>query len=87
MITTIILDLLYAVIWIITAPLRAFSDVVLDPNIASAITTASSYIGGLSAVVPVGTMLAVFGIFLAVEVGILFFKGINWLIRKIPTIN
>jgi hypothetical protein len=87
MITTIIINLLYLVVLLITAPLRALSDVVLNTNIANAITTASSYIGGLSAVIPIGTILGVFGVFLTVEVGILVWKGINWLIRKIPTIN
>ena len=87
MITTLILQLLYAVIWLITSPVRLLSDVTLDANIGGAISTASTYLGGLNAVVPVGTILAVFGIFLVVEVAILVWKGINWLIRKIPTIN
>jgi hypothetical protein len=87
MIITGLIYALYGVIYLITSPLRLLSDVVLDVNISNAITTASGYIGGLNAVIPVGTILAVFGIFLAVEVGILLWKGINWLIRKIPTIN
>ena len=87
MITTALITLMYFLIWLFISPLRAFSDVVLDSNISQSISTASTYLGGLNAVVPVGTMLAVFGVFLAVEIAILFWKGINWLIRKIPTIN
>jgi polyferredoxin len=87
MITTALITLLYWLIWLFITPLRAFSDVVLNTDISEAIATASTYLGGLSAVVPIGTILAVFGIFLTVEVAILVWKGINWLIRKIPTIN
>lgn len=87
MIFTAIIYTLYGVIWLITSPLRILSDVVLDSNIANAITTSSGYIGGLNAVIPVTTILAVFGIFLVVEIGILLWKGINWIIRKIPMIN
>ena len=87
MITTLLLQLLYGVIWLITSPVRLFSDVVLDSNITSSIATASTYLGGLNSVLPISTLLSVFGIFLTIEVAILFWKGINWLIRKIPTIN
>lgn len=87
MITTILLYIIYGLIYAITAPLRLLTDVVLDPKIATAITNAGQSIGGLNAVIPVSTILAVFSIFVAVEAGIFIWKGINWLIHKIPTIS
>jgi hypothetical protein len=87
MITNLLISLLYGVVYLITAPLRLLSDVSLSSNIGQAITSASTYLGGLNAVLPVTTILAIFSIFLTVEVGILLWKGINWIIRKIPTIN
>jgi hypothetical protein len=87
MIISILLYVLYGLIYVITSPLRLLSDVVLDTRITSAISTASGYIGGLNVVIPIPTILAIFGIFLVVEAGILVWKGINWLIHKIPTIS
>jgi hypothetical protein len=87
MITNLIIALLYGVVYLITAPLRLLSDVVLSGNISAAIDSASKYLGGLNAVIPVTTLLAVFAIFLVVEIGIMTWRGINWVIRKIPSIN
>ena len=87
MITTAILDLIYAVLSLILWPVRQLPDVSLPPSIAEAISTAGAYIGGLDLILPVNTILAVLGLFLAIEGGILAYRIVNWLIRKIPTIS
>lgn len=87
MITNFILTILYYSIVAITSPLRLLPDVSLSPDIANAISTAGAYLNSFSFIIPVGTIVSIFGLFLAIEGGILLFKGINWLIRKIPFIN
>ena len=87
MIVTLLIQLLYDIVWLITYPVRLLSDVSLDSNVTSSISTASSYLGGLNKVFPVTTLLTIFGLVLVVEGFILSWKGINWLIRKIPTIS
>lgn len=87
MITSAILTLLYGLIYVVISPLRLLPDVSLTGDIASAIATASNYLASVSFILPVASLVAVFGLILVVEGGILTFKGINWLIRKIPFIN
>lgn len=87
MITTLILNLLYYVVWLITSPLRLLADATANANVTSAISTASGYISPLNAVLPLGTILAILVAFFAIETGVFVWKGINWLIRKIPTIS
>ena len=87
MITTGLLSLLYLTILVITSPLRLLPDVSLPAGIASAITTANSYISALNFVAPIDTILIIIGLVISVEGGIIVWKIINWLIRKIPTIS
>lgn len=87
MITDAFILIGYWAISALTLPLRLFSDVSLPEGITTAISTASGYISSIDFIVPVSTILSIFGVFLTFEVGVLTFKGINWLIRKIPTIS
>ena len=88
MISTAILNLIYGVIrGILYLPEKLLPSVSLDGNIATAITKAGDYLSGVSYVLPVGSMLAVFGVILTMEGAIFTYKLINWLIRKIPGIN
>lgn len=63
------------------------ADLSLLSNISSAVSTASGYLSSISAFAPVATLIAIIGLFLAVELFILSVKIINWIIRKIPGIN
>ena len=87
MITDFILFILYNVVLLFLAPLRAFSDVNLDSNIGLSIIKAKEYLANVNQVLPVGTIVSIIGIFVAVNGFILIWKAVNWLIRKIPTIN
>ena len=87
MILTAVLTILYGAIRLILTPILILNDVVLDSNITTAFTKAGEYLANVNQVLPVSTILAVIGVFLGVEVFILLWKTINWLIRKIPTIN
>lgn len=87
MITTGILGIVYAFIFVITAIFRATPIVSLPSNITSAVSTAGGYIAGINTFVPIGTITAIFGIFLAYEFAYFTMKLINWVIRKIPGIS
>ena len=87
MITDFILFILYNVVLLFLAPLRAFSDFNLDSNIGLSIIKAKEYLANVNQVLPVGTIVSIIGIFVAVNGFILIWKAVNWLIRKIPTIN
>jgi uncharacterized membrane protein len=56
-------------------------------NIYSSATTTSAYLSSINSFVPVSTIIIIVGLFLSIEIIILFIKIINWIIRKIPTIS
>lgn len=87
MIVAIILNLLYYAVYLLTYPLRLFPDVSLPVGVANSIQMANTYIASVDFVLPVSTFLTIFGIFISVEVFILTYKAMNWLIRKIPSVN
>lgn len=87
MITSGLLYTIFAFLWALTLPMRLFNDAVLPDGIVSAIDTINGYLGGLNVVLPIDTIIQVFVAILAVELVILGFKGLNFLIRKIPGVN
>lgn len=56
-------------------------------NITTSVSTASSYLSAIDNFVPVSVLVGMISTFLAVEGFILLVKAINWIIRKIPSIN
>jgi len=87
MITSFLLKAFHALVYIMLYPLRLLPDVDLSGSIGSAISTAGGYLSGLNDIIPISTLIAVIGLILAVEGAIFVYKGVNWLIRKIPGIN
>lgn len=87
MISSVILTMLYGVIWLITAPIRLLPNATLPDNVSSAISTVNTYLAAVNLVFPVSTFLTIFGIILVIETFILLYKIIMWLIKKIPGIS
>lgn len=87
MITNIIITLLHTVVLVLTFPIRLLDDVVLDANIVAAFSDAGEAYDILSTVFPIGTIVAVTALLVTVELAILVWHAVNWLIRKIPTVN
>lgn len=87
MITTTILNLFYSVIQLILSPIRLLPEATLPASTAQAIATAGTYIKAVDFVLPVPTLLTVIGLILGIEAGILIYKIIYWVIKKIPTIS
>ncbi|KKM77507.1 hypothetical protein LCGC14_1369370 [marine sediment metagenome] len=87
MIFNTILYILYFVILAITAPLRALNDVSLDSNFTQSIDTANSYLSVFNSLLPIATLLTIFGIFITFETLYFTYKILMWVIKKIPTVN
>lgn len=87
MIATAIIYILSKIIYTLTLPFRILPDVVLPSGISEAITTSSGSLAGINSIVPIDVLLDVFGAVIILEIGILAFKGLNWVIRKIPGVN
>jgi hypothetical protein len=87
MIIDAIIYVLYGVVYLITSPLRLLSDVTLPAQITSTITAVGSNLALLDTILPVDNLLIIMGLFLTIETGIFFYKGIMWTIKKIPFIN
>ena len=87
MITDVLLTILYYAVYAFTSPLRLLNDVTLTSDFQNAVDTAGGYLASVNFVIPVTTILSVFGLFLAIEGAIFFYKAIMWGIRKIPLIN
>ncbi len=86
MLITFFLNLIYN---IVNSFLGLFSnaDTAFLTNIGTAASTTSSYLSAVSAFAPISTILTIVGLFLIIELAILIIKIVNWIIRKIPTIN
>ena len=87
MIVSAILYVIYGALFLLTAPLRLLADVVLPTGFAGALTTISGFLGTLNQFIPVGTLLSVLAILITVELYVLAYKGIKWVINKIPGVN
>jgi uncharacterized membrane protein SirB2 len=87
MIATAILFIINAFLFTLTLPFRLLPDVVLPAGVASAIASTNASLSGLNTIVPIDTLLLVLGAMIILEVAILAFRGLNWVIRKIPGVN
>lgn len=87
MITNAILNLLYIAISAFLIPIKQLPDATLPANISSAIQTAQGYFSSFNFIFPVSTFIAIIGIVLTIEAGVMIYKVIMWIIKKIPTIS
>lgn len=87
MITDFFLKVLYVVVKFTLTPLSTFEDFVLDPEFLASITVFSGYLTSISNFFPLGTLLLILGALLAIELAIVVYKGIMWIIKRIPLIG
>ena len=86
MITAVLLDLIYLVLLLITAPLRLLPDASLPAVFAGNIATISAYTAAIGQIMPysIQGLLAALGGIIGIELGIFAYKGVMWLIHRIP---
>jgi hypothetical protein len=87
MIISIILQLILSALFVVITPILLLPDVSLNSNVPTAIATASGWLGLINQILPLATMLAVFGIVLIVENTHFGYKLIRWIYQKIPGVN
>lgn len=87
MIVSFLLFILYNFIVVITSPLRILPDVTLPANIVSAIASANSYLSAIDFIFPTGSFVTIFATIIGIEVLIMLYKIIMWVLRKIPGIS
>lgn len=88
MIIKALLDLLYSVFSVLTLPI---SIPAMPDGIIEFIATSLDYIGvGISIIAnycDISFLLTLFGIVIAVDVGILLYKVVMWVLKKIPMLG
>jgi hypothetical protein len=89
MITSLILYAQYGALWAITAPIRALPTATLPEGVTNAITTLGGYIQTINTVLPVtfAAIIAIIVFVTTLEGGIFAYKGIMWVVRKIPGVS
>lgn len=85
MITTGIINALYAIVYIISSPLRLLNDVTMPVAFSNAMATVAGYLKAIDTVVPIDTIITILKISIAIEVAYLTYKLVMWVIRRFPT--
>ena len=87
MIFTPIINILYWVIYGLLYPISLLDNATLPVALTGAFSTAGAYLSNLDKIFPLATLFLTIGSAMIVESGIAIWKGIQWLIKKRPTIN
>ena len=78
MITNFILYILYGFVGVIISPLLLLPNVSLDANVSAAISQAGQYLNMIDIVLPIASLMAIFGLFLTIEAAIFTYKVFMW---------
>jgi hypothetical protein len=84
MITSFLLNLLYWILLLITLPLRALPNATLPAEFTGTLATGAGYIMMMDDLVPIQNILQYLTLLVVFEAGILGWKLINWVLRRIP---
>jgi len=87
MIIDILLNLLYAFIFIVISPFTLLSDVQPNNDLTTSIVTFVSYFSSLYFIVPFATIFGIIAFELAFETLYFGYKLIRWAYRKIPGVT
>jgi hypothetical protein len=85
MIGSLVLYIIYLFVWGVTSPLRLLSDVSLSTDLTASVSQIGGYLTSLTQFLPVSTIISIMGLIVVVEGGIFLYKGIMWVVRRIPT--
>lgn len=85
MIISAFLYIVWISLLVVTSPLRLLGDVTSDSMLVSAVQSVSGYLNSLSQILPLSTLYAILAIEIAFETTHFLYKGIYWLIKRIPT--
>jgi len=87
MIFNILISGLFAVLYALTYPIRLLPDVTLPSGVTSALASASGLLSSVDAFLPVDTMLQVLAAIIVIEVIVVGYRVIVWVLTKIPGLS
>lgn len=85
MITTAILVIIYVFVDILIYPITLLPTVTLQSGFGEAVLTSSHYLANIADIIPLVSLFSVLGIIIAIELGVMIYKIIMWIIRRVPT--
>jgi hypothetical protein len=87
MIISFIISIWYGLIWLLTSPLRLLPNASIPANITAAVGSANTYLSAIDFIFPIDIFITIFGMLVSVEISLMLYKVIMWVIKKIPGIN
>jgi len=85
MIITFILNLIYAVVYLISSPIRLLDNVsVADSTLFTVMQQVSTWLKNINDYAPVDTFLTILAALITIELLVAVYKLIMWAIRRIP---
>lgn len=89
MITSGIIYVGYLIVYALASPFLLFSDVSPDSSFLASMVQVKDWLGTLHSIFPVTTtaILSTVGLLFAVEVVMFAYKGVMWIIKRIPFLN
>jgi len=85
MITTLILNIVWLAVLVVTSPIRLFQDVSMPTSMQGIIEYLHNYILPLEGFIPLTVIFSCLSFYIVFELSILTWHGINWIIRRFPT--
>jgi len=85
MITSLILYIIYLFIYALTGVFRLLPDTTLPSDLTAAISQSRGYFSSIQVIFPLSTIFTIFTIVLSIEATIFLYKGVMWIIRRVPT--
>lgn len=87
MIIEAFLFVIYIFVYAITRVVTLFPDTQLPETFSTTFSEVGAVLAPLNAVVDIPTLFFLISLVVSIELAYLTWKGINWIIRKIPTIS
>lgn len=76
---------LWTVVAVLLGPIMLLPDAVSFPGVASAVTSLGSTLQNLDTLFPIGTLINIVEVFIAIEYAIFVVWLVTWILRRIPT--
>jgi len=85
MVIDVIINFIYSVLTTILSSILNLPDVALPADMTNAFINMRSFLDATDFVIPYATFTAIIASMIAIEAGIMAYKVIYWLIKRIPT--
>jgi hypothetical protein len=85
MITYIIIEAVYAVVWLLISPIYLLADATLPQQIADNLAQVGRYTGPMVSILPITDLFSALGIMISIEAAYFAWKLFNWGRKLLPT--